>query len=258
MRRFLHRALFFTGIAIFYGYIFIDVFISPIEKLLDTNIASVLYGIFGLFTFYFVACFFYVLYKLIVGKHKKKLFWLLIIIFVPFIGVFVYYEKHVFNIAPEIKTPTPEKLVALLSKETQEEDHIARLVWRRFAAFLIDYGAFVLFYSNYIYFVSVKTDSGLHIEGMQHLILILLVWFLWLPWLESRNGQTVGKRLLRIMVVNSNGEKPELGESFRRHIVDLVDVFFFSFAWFLLRRPNSIPRRLGDFFAKTWVLSKSQ
>jgi uncharacterized RDD family membrane protein YckC len=126
---------------------------------------------------------------------------------------------------------------------------------KRFTAFIFDYFCFAILFGAYFYLFRIRTESGFQVVGLQHLAILLVAWFLWIPFIESQTGQTVGKKFLRITVVNSSGEKPSLEECVKRHVLDMLDIIFLSTAPFLFKQNNSVPRRLGDYFAKTWVIN---
>lgn len=72
--------------------------------------------------------------------------------------------------------------------------------------------------------------------------------------LESRSGATLGKRVLKLKVVQVNGSPIEMREAVIRNLLRIVDGFFFYLvgAVFIWTSPNK--QRLGDRVANTIVV----
>ncbi|MBN1187683.1 MAG: RDD family protein [Bacteroidales bacterium] len=100
------------------------------------------------------------------------------------------------------------------------------------------------------------------ILGILRLESIALVLILFLPAifysliLETANqGQTLGKTIMKIKVVNVNGSHPSFGSYFKRWIFRLVDVVMLSGGVAVLTIIlNGKGQRLGDIAAKTMVI----
>jgi len=228
MKRFLHRSIFIAGISIFYGIVFIGVFFPKLDARMTGRVKDTLIDIVAAFLWYFVVSLFYTLYKLIKARHRRKILWLLIILLLPFIGVYLYFERHIVGAPVDKIKPTTEKLEALIAVQAQKESEVVKLMQKRFAAFIFDYLCFAILFSAYLYLFRTRTESGFQVVGLQHLAILLVAWFLWIPFIESRTGQTVGKKFLRITVVNSSGEKPSLEECVKRHVLDMLDIIFLA------------------------------
>ena len=105
-----------------------------------------------------------------------------------------------------------------------------------------------------------KTPDGFQLEGGPALALMLMTMIfsiLYFTLLEAWwNGQSLGKKLLRIKVVNEDGSSINLSTSFLRNALRVVDAFFGYLvgAIFIWRSPKK--QRLGDRLAGTIVVKK--
>lgn len=140
---------------------------------------------------------------------------------------------------------------------TEPKVQLARKRLRVFAIF-IDYllfGVLVTIIANY--FGERRFENGtfsVHIEGWPTLLL-LAAWVLLFPVLENRNGQTLGKMLMKIRVVAIDGSKASFGQCLVRHLFDIIDALFLGLVGILVASNNSMQQRVGDLVAKTIVVS---
>jgi uncharacterized RDD family membrane protein YckC len=77
-------------------------------------------------------------------------------------------------------------------------------------------------------------------------------WFLLLSVMEGRGGQTIGKKALRIKVIQVNGATSNIGSSFLRHFFDFVDCFFLI--GLIVASNNPLHKRIADNIAGTCVV----
>ncbi|NHN27535.1 RDD family protein [Flavobacterium jejuense] len=81
----------------------------------------------------------------------------------------------------------------------------------RFVAFLVDATIGVLLFLTFYYFWGDKSDSGeISVTGLPAFVLFLLNFLIW-PVLEGFNGQTIGKKLVGLKVVNDNFKDISMG-----------------------------------------------
>ena len=100
-------------------------------------------------------------------------------------------------------------------------------------------------------YISVSGDAG----TAALVFLVVLPLLLYVPLCETLwNGQTVGKRLLKLRTVKVDGSSPDLGSFVLRWILLIVDMLFFgAFAAFsMLVTPRR--QRIGDLAAGTMVI----
>lgn len=91
-----------------------------------------------------------------------------------------------------------------------------------------------------------------------YLLGVLALWSLVYVLLQGRTGQTPGKRLLGLRVVDEAGTPPGPGRSALRSLLWVVDAFPFFVPWltgFLVARGDRERRqRIGDRVARTFVV----
>ncbi|ELZ58835.1 MULTISPECIES: RDD family protein [unclassified Haloferax] len=68
------------------------------------------------------------------------------------------------------------------------------------------------------------------------------------------DGQTVGKRLLGIKVVKEDGSTCDIGSSFMRNILRIIDGFFYYVVGFIVMAISDKRQRVGDRLAGTVVV----
>jgi uncharacterized RDD family membrane protein YckC len=84
-------------------------------------------------------------------------------------------------------------------------------------------------------------------------IAVLLV-----PVCEGLTGRTIGKRIMRLRVVQLDFSPVTISASFIRHIMDVIDWCSFGLVAFLVAYANKYHRRIGDFFAMTMVVKADE
>ena len=89
----------------------------------------------------------------------------------------------------------------------------------RILAQLIDW---VVVYAYLI--LAIWIESELKIDEPWVVILTLLIWLFYTPFMEVMNqGQTLGKKLMKMRVVKADGSRPSLGAFILRWMLFLVD-----------------------------------
>ena len=126
----------------------------------------------------------------------------------------------------------------------------------RFIAGLIDYG--IIFFGTLflIYFLVDPTeDGGLALTGIFSYLPILL-WLLMTVALEIGFGATLGNSLVGLKPIPKSGTNRKLtfGESFKRHLLDPIDMFFFGLVGIITIKNTDLNQRVGDLWAKTIVV----
>lgn len=125
---------------------------------------------------------------------------------------------------------------------------------KRFSAFIIDYGIIMTFFFILIHFYGVQNEDGSYsLNGFPALVDILF-WCFYTVGVEQLWGATLGNRLLKLKVISIRGNQTELtiGQSFKRHLVDLMDSMWFI--GIILLKNTQYNQRLGDIWAKTIVI----
>jgi len=86
-------------------------------------------------------------------------------------------------------------------------------------------------------------------------VLFMGGWFLVLPFMEGRGGQTFGKKALGIKVTRSSGDPTNIGISFLRHFFDFVDCILLI--GIIVAASNPEHKRIADSIASTRVVDKA-
>jgi len=126
---------------------------------------------------------------------------------------------------------------------------------RRISATLIDYIPFFILFAVYVsYFGHPSEDGGYEVNGLMAFVPILF-WFIFFPVIESFNGQTLGHKIMGIMVITKNGNKIRLGQSLIRRILDPIDLIScFGLIAIITIKNSDHHQRLGDMVAGTIVV----
>lgn len=127
---------------------------------------------------------------------------------------------------------------------------------KRMLAGLIDYALmFSMLYIMFVYFGD-KTPKGYKLHGFPALS-TTLIWGLYMIGFELKFGGTLGNLVFDLQVISirdNNSTSLSFGQSFKRHLVDIIDFWFFGLIGILLIKNTKYNQRLGDIWAKTIVI----
>jgi len=127
----------------------------------------------------------------------------------------------------------------------------------RIIATLIDYSIYVIIFFIYLKCVGTETDTGTtEVNGLLALP-IFIFWFLYFVVLEAANQATPGHDICKLIVVRSDGQKITIYDSFKRRVVDLVDIGIYGMPALICINKTPKHQRLGDLLADTVVVKKS-
>lgn len=128
---------------------------------------------------------------------------------------------------------------------------------RRIAAGFIDYTIIYLFLFFIIILLGEPVSDGSYYEinGAPALIPIVF-WLLMTVGIEITAGATIGNLLLGLKAIPMNGQYRKLTflESFKRYLLDPVDMFFFGLIGVIVIKNTEKHQRIGDLWAKTIVI----
>ena len=130
-----------------------------------------------------------------------------------------------------------------------------KFIFRRFLAGLVDYSIILVLSYYYIYIFGSLNDEGeYYVTGMKTFP-IMLFWFVYLCVIETTFRSTLGNFIVQLKPVDLKTEnKITLKQSFLRHIVDVLDMFFFGLVAIIIIKNSNESQRLGDLLAKTKVI----
>lgn len=124
----------------------------------------------------------------------------------------------------------------------------------RIVASLFDIMLYFLIFMLFIYLWGEPNDerNGHEVTGFPAFFLFLIGIMLW-PISESMFGQTIGKRLVGIRVLNGENYKHlSFGQAFLRFIFGYIDILFFI--GLIVASTNKDNKRIGDYVARTVVI----
>lgn len=138
-------------------------------------------------------------------------------------------------------------------------------IGKRIAAGLVDYIIIYAFFFIYVYSFGEPTeDGGYSVSGFLGLVPVLF-WGLMTVGLEQLFGATLGNSLVGLKPISilenidgqafkSTIQKPSFGQSFKRHLLDPIDMSFFGLVGIITIKNSRKNQRLGDQWAKTIVI----
>lgn len=127
---------------------------------------------------------------------------------------------------------------------------------KRFFAGFVDYLMIFAFDIAYVFAIGTPNDEGGHsVSGLPALVPILF-WCIMTVGTEQLFGATLGNILvdLKPVSIRRYKQKPTLGQSFKRHLLDPIDMFFFGLIGIITIRNTERNQRLGDLWAQTVVV----
>ena len=141
------------------------------------------------------------------------------------------------------------------------------LIGKRIIAGLVDYAIIYGFLFIFIFAFGEPNESGDYsVSGILSLVPILF-WAIMTIGVEQLMGETLGNSLVDLKPIsikqnaNSNFKgsniKPTFGQSFKRHLLDPIDMFLFGLIGILTIKNSEKNQRLGDMWAKTIVVKTS-
>jgi uncharacterized RDD family membrane protein YckC len=148
--------------------------------------------------------------------------------------------------------------IRITTSQNIDIDYEVAGLGERILARLIDLGIFVLILLLGLFFASVSTfwnESGI---GGVVVIIIYCVLFVFYDLIFEifMNGQSIGKRIMKIKVISLNGSRPSVGQYLLRWLFRIVD--------FLIIEPGLValvaaavsekPQRIGDMVAGTMLI----
>ena len=128
-------------------------------------------------------------------------------------------------------------------------------VGERMVAWLIDAAIFVAYFML-LNIVLGAMGAAIFIEKNPWISFFLTMPFVFYNLLcdIGLNGQTVGKRVMKIKVVSLNGEQATIGQYMLRWLFRMVDIFIFGLPAFISIIVSQKNQRLGDMVAGTTLI----
>jgi uncharacterized RDD family membrane protein YckC len=127
---------------------------------------------------------------------------------------------------------------------------------KRISAGFIDYAIILFFQGILFYFYGEQIDGSYVLSGFPFLIVVIF-WAIMTIGLEQIIGATIGNYmsdLKPVSIKNFNNERLTIGQSIKRHLADIIDLWLFGLIGILLIKNTKNNQRLGDLWAKTIVV----
>lgn len=107
----------------------------------------------------------------------------------------------------------------------------------------------------YIYFFELDYETRNQLNYLFFFLIILPLWLYDFLWETFNEGQSPGKYIMKIRVVNKDGSRPTMGSFFMRWLLSTIDVGLSGIGLlFILLTKNA--QRLGDLAAGTMVIKQ--
>lgn len=107
----------------------------------------------------------------------------------------------------------------------------------------------------YIYFFELDYETKNQLNYLFFFLIILPLWLYDFLWETFNEGQSPGKYIMKIRVVNKDGSRPTMGSFFMRWLLSTIDVGLSGIGLlFILLTKNA--QRLGDLAAGTMVIKQ--
>ncbi|PRP66371.1 RDD family protein [Nonlabens agnitus] len=129
-------------------------------------------------------------------------------------------------------------------------------IGNRFLAGFIDY--LIIYTVTFVLIFAIgepNDEGGYSLDGAQAFI-PMLFWLAMTVGLESGLGGTIGNSLVGLKAIPLSGVNRNLTfiESFKRHLLDPVDMFFFGLVGIVTIKNTEMNQRIGDLWGKTIVV----
>jgi uncharacterized RDD family membrane protein YckC len=211
-------------------------------------VAALLFAGYSFFYVYVVA---FCLVDIVWKRWRRVYLWLPFVLLALLVGPYLYFEKFIFPTYLRGKTrqekanePPPVVIAAT-----------PKALWRRAAAALLDFTLLFAFFSIYTMANGTRGADGIwRLQGGPHILLFLAVWFFYLPLSETIWAKTLGKALFGVKVIMlQGGTKVTFAGALKRHLLDFVDLMIVLGVFAFAVSRGTMPRRLGDRWARTVV-----
>lgn len=125
---------------------------------------------------------------------------------------------------------------------------------KRTFASILDYGFFLSLTIAYIVYFGEPDGAGENtVTGLLALV-IPIAWFLYFVVIETINEATLGHQAFNLAVKTENRKPITLKQSFKRHLLDPIDILIFGIPARIAIKNSDKHQRLGDMWAKTIVV----
>ncbi|WP_188928686.1 RDD family protein [Puia dinghuensis] len=126
---------------------------------------------------------------------------------------------------------------------------------KRGAAYVIDFFFGTALFDVYFQIFKHKKAAGEEVvHGPVAILAFIVSYYGYYIVMEYFRGQTIGKKVMRLKVIKSDGSRLTLTDVIKRHLFDLVESVCCVFLAFIVMISNNKGKRIGDFIANTEVV----
>jgi uncharacterized RDD family membrane protein YckC len=152
--------------------------------------------------------------------------------------------------------------IKIITTQNIELEYDLANVGERLLAWLIDAAIFTVYFIIILIIINIFSDSTGHNEVNNPWPQITISILVSIPFVlynlacdVGLNGQTFGKKLMRIKVISLNGDQASFGQYLTRWLFRLVDIFIFNgLPAFVSIIVSDKKQRIGDLVAGTTVI----
>jgi uncharacterized RDD family membrane protein YckC len=123
----------------------------------------------------------------------------------------------------------------------------------RIFALLIDFAILGIIFIPISLFVDPRGD-----QSPLKISLYLLTWIILFPVCEGIKGFTIGKKIMKLKVVQLDFTQVSLSNAIIRHLFDIIDFQLFGLIGLMIAANNKYNRRLGDLIGMTIVVKADE
>jgi uncharacterized RDD family membrane protein YckC len=129
-------------------------------------------------------------------------------------------------------------------------------IGNRILACIIDYGIIYGFTFAMIFVLGSPNNEGTYELNGASALVPMIFWLIMTVGLESGLGGTIGNSIVGLKAIPISGlnQKLTFAESFKRHLLDPIDMFFFGLVGIITIKNTPHNQRVGDLWAKTIVV----
>lgn len=160
--------------------------------------------------------------------------------------------------------------VKITTSQNIDIDYTVASISDRIAARVIDYFIFICFYSLFIILFTVVVGTGANgtaavnnIYGQSGIVVLIIIWLCLCVFYDLLteiflNGQSIGKRSIKIKVISINGYRPTIGQYLLRWIFRIIDFGVTLGTGAIISVAFSANKqRIGDMVAGTTLIKTS-
>lgn len=131
-------------------------------------------------------------------------------------------------------------------------------IGRRIIAGFIDYLIIYIFTLLMVFTFGQKNAEGEYIINGFGALIPIFLWLIVTVGLEVGTGSTIGNSIagLKVLPASKKDRKLTFSESFKRRLLDPVDMFLFGLIGVITIINTENKQRVGDLWAKTIVIKK--